>query len=348
MTLIAFAGFDHFTTHHCVTGSLRHMYAFHGYPISEEMLLGLGAGVGFIYWHIKRTLPFIGGRANVGRPGEQGLEKDAGRCTGVGVELLRTGSAAKAEKTMLARLADGKPVMLVLDMGYLPYFDFGSEAFHFGYHVVVACGYNPETGQVLIADRDEALHPVSLADLAKARGSTYQPFPPRHGWYTFDFSQTRQPEPDEIYLAIQRCAAGMLHPPITNMGVKGIHKAARRIRAWTGELSEKDLRNTCINCAIMIDARGGSGGGLFRKMYGRFLVEAAQFLQQSVLSQVGVQMQQIGERWDQVAELFELAYRAAAPGEKLGEICALLPEIAADEQAVWSQLDQAIYIQGDI
>jgi hypothetical protein len=32
-------GFQHFTTHHCVTGSLRHIYAFHRYPIGEDMLL---------------------------------------------------------------------------------------------------------------------------------------------------------------------------------------------------------------------------------------------------------------------------------------------------------------------
>lgn len=47
-------------------------------------------------------------------------------------------------------------------MGYPPYFDFGGQEFHFGYHVVLACGYNPETRLVLIADRDEVLHPVLI------------------------------------------------------------------------------------------------------------------------------------------------------------------------------------------
>lgn len=83
MTLQPFPNFKHFTTHHCVTGSLRHIYEYHDYPISEEMLLGLGAGVGFIYWHTKGTLPFLGGRANLERPGEEGLEKAVGRHTGV-------------------------------------------------------------------------------------------------------------------------------------------------------------------------------------------------------------------------------------------------------------------------
>ncbi|MEW6092990.1 MAG: BtrH N-terminal domain-containing protein, partial [Chloroflexota bacterium] len=92
MTLNPLQGFQPLKTHHCVTGSIRNVYEFHGYPISEDLLLGLGAGVGFVYWHMKGTLPFYGGRANVGRPGEEGLEKTAGRRTGVRVESFQTGS----------------------------------------------------------------------------------------------------------------------------------------------------------------------------------------------------------------------------------------------------------------
>lgn len=32
--------------HHCITDSLRHRYKFHHYPISEDLLLGVGAGRG--------------------------------------------------------------------------------------------------------------------------------------------------------------------------------------------------------------------------------------------------------------------------------------------------------------
>ena len=49
-------GFKTFKTDHCVTGSMRHIYEFNDYPISEDLLLGLGAGVGFIYWHIDASL----------------------------------------------------------------------------------------------------------------------------------------------------------------------------------------------------------------------------------------------------------------------------------------------------
>jgi len=338
MSLQPFPDFEHFPTHHCVTGSLRHIYAFHRYAISEELLLGLGAGVGFVYWHMKGALPFIGGRANFERPGEEGFEKVVGRRTGVEVNSLRTDSAAKAEKTLLGELAAGRPVMLVLDMGFLPYFDFGGKEYHFGYHVVVACGYDSQARQVLLADRDEALHPVSLATLAQARGSTYKPFPPHHAWYTFDFSRSYPPEPGDILQAIGECARGMLGPPIANLGVKGIHKAAERVRAWPNALGEDDLRETCANTAIMIDARGGTGGGLFRTMYGRFLAEATGLTGKGDLLEAGRHMQTIGARWDVAAALFEQAARAEDPTPALMEVSALLPDLAAQEEAVWRRL----------
>ena len=69
MTLKPLAGFKSLKTHHCITGSMRHVYAYNDHDISEEMLLGIGGGVGFIYWHMKGAPPIVGGRANFERPG---------------------------------------------------------------------------------------------------------------------------------------------------------------------------------------------------------------------------------------------------------------------------------------
>ncbi|GAG00594.1 unnamed protein product, partial [marine sediment metagenome] len=122
MTLKPLAGFKSLTTHHCVTGSMRHVYVYNDHDISEEMLLGIGSGVGMIYWHMKGAPPLLGGRANFERPGEEGLEKTTGRRTGVMVESYTTSSARKAERTLLEMLDAGQPVMIQCDMGFLPYF----------------------------------------------------------------------------------------------------------------------------------------------------------------------------------------------------------------------------------
>ncbi|MGD0706854.1 MAG: BtrH N-terminal domain-containing protein [Anaerolineaceae bacterium] len=338
MTLQPFPGFKHFTTHHCVTGSLRHIYEFHDHPISEEMLLGLGSGVGFIYWHPKNSAPFLGGRANAGRPGEEGMEKAAGRCTGVQIELHHTSSAAKAEKTLLELLDGKQPVMLALDMGFLPYFDFQGQEYHFGGHVVVVCCLDIPNRQVLIADRDKPLHVVSLESLAKARGSQYQPFPPHNAWYTFDFSQKRAPQSVEVWQAIRQCAQGMLEPPIANLGIRGIYKAAQCIVEWPKLMDETALRLACFNAAIMIDARGGTGGGLFRTMYGHFLDEAVEITGEPKLREVAKQFLAVGECWDEVAGLLDRCYQAEKPQELLIEASQRLPEIAAIEEPAWREL----------
>jgi hypothetical protein len=102
-------GFRTFKTDHCVTGSMRHIYEFHGCPVSEDLLLGLGAGVGFIYWHMKGMPPFLGGRANTGRPGEEGLEKTAGRRTGVAVECFRTPAPPRLARRFATRSVAARP-----------------------------------------------------------------------------------------------------------------------------------------------------------------------------------------------------------------------------------------------
>jgi hypothetical protein len=337
--LAAIHGFKPLKTHHCVTGSMRHIYEFHGYPISEDLLLGLGAGIGASYWHFKGMIPFFGGRANVGRPGEEGLEKTAGKRTGVGVELFRTGSAAKAEKALLEQLEAGQPVMVQLDMGFLPYFDL-PEGYHFGWHVVVVAGYDPQAREVLVADRDGTLHPVSLSVLAQARGSKHRPFPPQNAWWRFDFSHRRPPKPEELREAILEATAGMLEPPIANIGVAGIRKAARAVLEWPKRLSQAELRRTCGELPLYIGPEGGSGGGFFRYMYGRFLQEAARLTGESRLSRLGQEFRGIGDDWQMLAGVLKNAETAPEPAQWLPEISSRLSNLAGREEAAWQGLRQ--------
>jgi len=342
MTLKPLEGFKSLETHHCITGSMRHVYIYNDHDISEDMLLGVGAGVGFIYWHMKGAPPFIGGRANFERPGVEGLEKTTGRRTGVVVESYTTSSARKAERTLLETLDAGQPMMIYCDMGFLPYFDFGDADYHFGGHAVVICGYDPATEQVLIADRDGKLHPVSMEDLEKARGSTYKPFPPKRLWYNFDFSRKREPTADEVRAAIAEQAAGMLEPPISNFGTRGIRKAARRALKWPDVMDEDALRFTLFNAYIFIDATGGTGGGLFRYMFSRFLREAAKVTAEGRLEESAAEFQRIGDRWQEVAEIFKRGWRAQAPVAVLAETTVPLMELAGLEETAWTRLRELV------
>jgi hypothetical protein len=334
VALAPLPGLARFATHHCVSGSLRRIYEHHGYSISEDLLLGLGRGLGFVYFHIGDMDPFFGGRANVGRPGEEGLEVTAGRRTGVVVEACTTGSARRAQEALRASLEAGEPVMVYLDMGFLPYFDL-PPGYHFGAHVVVVAGFDPASGRVLLADRDADLHPVDWEVLEQARGSKFRPFPPQHKWFTFDFSPARPPTPEETREAIAEVCRAMLEPPIANLGVKGIRKARAETLRWPKSLGPEALRRTCAGAARFIDRRGGTGGGIFRYMYARFLLEAAAILPEPRLAAAAPALLVIGDRWEQVAQGFNRAAASEDPACLLDEATALLPEIADREEELW-------------
>ena len=343
MTVQPLAGFKNLATHHCVTGSMRHVYAFNDHDISEDMLLGIGAGVSFSYFHYKGSDPFMGGR---GMP-KPSLEELAGLRTGVMVKSYTTTSERKARQSLLELLDAGQPVMLQVDMGFLPYFDFDGQEYHFGGHAIVACGYDSATDTVLIADRDSELYPVSMADLERARGSKFKPFPPKHRWYTFDFSEKLQPTAGEVYEAIQQQAELMLNPPIRNLGIKGIQKAAEVVPQWVDVLEGDKLNWALFNAYIFISPVGGSGGGLFRYMFSRFLHEAADITDDDRLHETAATFQFIGDRWEEVGAWCKVTSELAIPADTIAEISIPLLALADLEQEAWTQLQTIVETAGE-
>jgi len=130
----------------------------------------------------------------------------------------------------------------------------------------------------------------------------------------------------------------MLEGPISNIGVRGIRKAAKRTLKWPDTMNEEELRWACFNNFIFIDATGGTGGGIFRYMYGRFLEEGAGITGDERLTGIGRDMRSIGDLWQEVAEIFKRGSEIANPVDVLAETTAPLLELADLEEAAWTRL----------
>jgi hypothetical protein len=331
--------------YHCVTSSLAKIFDYYGCPLSEDMLLGLGAGMGFIYWQMKMDSGpyiFIGGRAN-----NKDFFTDLGKRVGVTIRSISTASAQKAETALLAKLARQEPVMLFGDMGYLPWFDFPGE-YHFGGHTFVVCGYDGER-TLLASDMDQRASglkkgfyfPITLEQLRRARNSTCKPFPPNNTWLEFDFSQFHAPQPAGLYSAIQQMVDGQLNPPIKNIGVKGMRHTAKELLKWPDLFSEHDLRMNLFNFYIFIEI-GGTGGGCFRYMYSRFLKEAAQVTGNPALEDAAVKMAASGEMLSSIGQSFKNAETDPDLCDRIQSASAAFKKVAGLEEEVYLQLSGII------
>jgi hypothetical protein len=321
--------------YHCVTNSLKKIFHHAGHPLSEEMLLGLGAGMGFIYWQMKMgagTYVFVGGRGNA-----KGFYRDLAARTGVGISEVCTASARKAQADLLCELAQHKPVMLGGDMGFLPWFHLPPD-YHFGGHAFVVCGYDGRN-TVLASDMDPRMAglkkgfyaPVTLDQLAKARSSPFKPFPPKNLRLKFDFAGFRTPGSKQIAESIAQTVDALLHPPIKNFGVKGMRHTAAQLLHWPRIFPDKELRSNLFNLYVFIEI-GGTGGGCFRPMYARFLEEAANIARKPALAGAAKLFQQSGSKFTEIALLFKDAAKMKGIEQKLRTASQLFSEIAALEE----------------
>lgn len=291
--------------YHCQTASLAKIFHYYNHPLSEEMLLGLGAGMGFMYWHQKGTYPFIGGRGNT-----KNFFQDIGKRTGVDIQVKSTSSAKKAEGILLDKLQKKEPQMLYGDMGFLPWFTL-PESYHFGGHTFVICGYDgkdtflaSDNDQLAIGRKKGYYAEITKDQLSKARNSPYKPFPPKNTYLEFDFSHYHPPGSQDIYSAIGQTIEQMMNPPISNFGVKGIRRTAKEIMNWSHILSEYEVRMCLFSTYIFIEV-GGTGGGCFRYMFARFLKEAAAITANDKLIRASEIFDKSGKLFTQFAEPFK-------------------------------------------
>jgi len=310
-------GFVHRPGVHCGSSSLRDVFEFHGHKFSEEMVFGLNCGLGFVYWPMKGAVPpiFVGGL------GSKGIE-DVCRILGIKWEKKTTTSAKKAWQAVKELIDNDVPVMLQVDMFYLDYWR--GKIGHFGGHAIVLAGYDEDREEAYVTDvhnekieakrREDGLFVTSLESLAEARSSTFKPFPPRNAWVTFAFPKELVRLEKAIKTAIKTNAERFLNPPIKNLGVKGIRHLANQVIKWPDIIhgtifdpiqfkAEIQMLKLNLFLAYAFIEEAGTGGGLFRRIYSRFLREAGYMLHAEILGEASDLMMKSADIWTDIANI---------------------------------------------
>lgn len=288
--------FNYFGGKHCQTTALKSILEYHGLHLSEEMLFGLGGGVGFIYWYMKKMpVPFIGTRNS--KVDEFVIKI----CKRIGAEatLWKTNSTKKSYEEIKKILRSGDPVYVFVDMAYLPHMALPSEA-HFGGHAVVVFGIDEQENKVYIADRGKNAVFVSIGDFQKARSSKFPPFPAKNKLFKIKCPPIIPDLKEGIKEGIKECCDVMINPPIKNFGFSGLQKWAELVPKWNKQFKGANLLGCLLNTFIYIEI-GGTGGNAFRPMYAKFLRESAEILKKPELNDVAKMFEKSALIWSEIA-----------------------------------------------
>ncbi|MDE6621173.1 MAG: DUF4872 domain-containing protein, partial [Lachnospiraceae bacterium] len=203
-------------------------------------------------------------------------------------------------------------------------------------------GYDDAVEQFWISDREkhdypcrtplgeiaEDYHVGRYQEMEQARSSAHRPFPAKNKYLSFDFQGYRPINREIVAEAIAETCDTMLNPPAKLSGVNGILKFSAEILKWE-KFSLDKLKLSGTTNYFQISKDGGTGGGIFRKMYGDFLIEAAVILDDKKTALSGKQFLAVAKQWDKIAEdLWQLS---------LSGNVSLLPKISKEILDIYQQ-----------
>ena len=312
-------GYTHRPGNHCGSTALRNLLAFHGVEISEEMALGLGAGVCFYYVPLDGQSPsrFTNGR--VGKLEEQFLE-----LSGSPLRLQTYDGPESSWEAARDAVDAGRPVLMLTDLYYLDHY--GSSA-HFPGHAVVLAGYDDEYAH-LSDTAFTGLQRTRLENLARARHGDHPVFP--LNGQMLDAGDTELTDPRAAApAAIARNARQMLEPALGEYeGLPALKRFADEVGGWPEQLPDWQW---CARFCYQVIERRGTGGGNFRLMYSRFLAECRR-------EEAGIAAE-AAERWTDLAGTLLAASESDEPDRALwGQASRQAKRVLETEERLWPAL----------
>ena len=321
MTSTIIPNFRHVPGNHCGSTALRNLLGHAGIELTEEMVFGLGAGACFYYVSVDGQKPsrFFNGRTAA-------LERQFCELTGLPLGLETFADADASWLAARAAVDEGRPPLLITDLYYLDHY--GNSA-HFPGHAVVLAGYDDEVAYLSDTSFDE-LQTTRLENLARARHGRHPIFPLDGHMLAIPADAAlfdpRTAAPEAIARAVQQMRDPSM-PPFD--GMAALHHFAEEVGHWPEQVEDWQW---CARFGYQVIERRGTGGGNFRLMYSRFLVEAGFDAAAAIAGEAA-------RRWTDLASALQRASEGDGPDPAAwARVDELAQRVLEAEERLWLDL----------
>ena len=299
---------------------------FAGVTLTEPMVFGLGAGCSFTIHRGNQALQppqptlMFAGRS-------MSFEEQLCAALAVTTAVVKTDEAGKVWRAARACLDEGRPALVTTDLFHLPYL--GARG-HWGGHLVVLVGHEP--GIARVADNERAaIERVAEADLLLALEGKAEP---AAGLSAVRSLQPRlQPSKEELIAAATAGIGRQARLMLSSADGEGL-PVLETFPAGLAALSERPDWQKCLRLGFQIIELRGNGGGLFRRLYGRFLTEVSRL---GLEAAAGLRAPTLAaaDAWTALAQAMETARHRDRP--ELAEVVRLAEACVSAERSLWTR-----------
>lgn len=315
---------------HCFSTMLTNLVADTPLDLGEEMCFGIGGGLGFMYYREGESC-YINGRMH-------NLEHSFARRLGGTISYVCHATFGQFLTTARAWAEQGRRPFAYCEAQELDAFA-GVVPWHrvnaFGEHALPLIEIGTEHAVV----HDYLWGPAHTVDLAELERATALPHAAdvsmaaparRFAVGRFDFPARLPDIAGACVAAIADNVSMYLHPTSNNQGVRALKLFERDLGSLPDLLPVGGLRAQLASIGIMTE-QVGTGGGNYRRLYSRFLRQAAELLAAPVLASAATAYARLGNRWKALARDLLSRSEAAEPTTDWRDLLTAVRELRTAE-----------------
>lgn len=282
----------------CNTNAIRTIMQYYGYSLDEDVVFGLGSGLGFIYqYYSNNESYFLSGK-------NESLELNIATLFSGTVISHSFDDPDRAWQEAKAYVDMGIPIILDLSITHLPYFGPYLEEIKnigFGLHNAILAGYDEKEQTVMLLDhRWSKPQVIPMQMFRESRNIQNVEVNPRGAFRAFVLPSPPSTIDDEIEYALRLNISRLLYPFAFKMGLPGLKMFYREVNTMAKVGLNDDSRKAIGTFATLME-KLGTGGGNFRRMYSNFLKKISKIDRFSPLKQIGKQYSECAMMWKKLS-----------------------------------------------